>query len=167
MGNSMLVWRWKITKSVWAGLLNNGHLGLMMVIARLLILFAVTELLLLKNTFWFAQIVFKIWLNFQNKTQLNRWLASLRETNHLHQYGVTTSRQESLRYCSWPLSVPENIAMIRRWISPSLLTNVFVKKQRKAWHYRNPSRLHVGLARTHRLFLSLVFLLKRAFPQDI
>ena len=41
----------KITKSVWAGLLNNGHLGLMMVIARLLILFAVTELLLLKNTF--------------------------------------------------------------------------------------------------------------------
>ena len=31
--------------------LNNGHLGLMMVIARLLILFAVTELLLLKNTF--------------------------------------------------------------------------------------------------------------------
>ena len=33
----------KITKSVWAGLLNNGHLGLMMVIARLLILFAVTN----------------------------------------------------------------------------------------------------------------------------
>ena len=29
--------------------LNNGHLGLMMVIARLLILFAVTELLLLKK----------------------------------------------------------------------------------------------------------------------
>ncbi|WP_263775533.1 hypothetical protein, partial [Escherichia coli] len=47
--------------------LKHGHHGLMMRNARPSKLYVVTTLLLLKNTFSFALIIFKISLNFQNK----------------------------------------------------------------------------------------------------